>query len=222
MGRCEFIILGNSLEVSTQITTLLHGLLAGLNGTLVIALLELGGAKVVQVGDILVQLPSLLVMLHSLVELLLLVEVVTNFLLRITSLLGLLLGDSLLILRLRSRLLLGLRRRSRLGIRHGSVLGTGRTTLTTEVHINSKEHTHHLQETRVTDLFSDTVGVLLDLLQLGHEFSIGKQGGGLRVAGQLLEQSRVVEHASEAGTGVALNTVGGCLGIDGALDSAHS
>ncbi|RAH70127.1 uncharacterized protein BO66DRAFT_88776 [Aspergillus aculeatinus CBS 121060] len=225
-------LLGNGLEVGSELTTLLDSLLTGLDGTLKIALLELGGTEVVQVGDVLVQLPSLAVVLNSLIKLSLLVEIVTKLLLGIRGFLSLLLLEGLLILRLGLRgglgLLLGSSGTS-IGHRHIllSLLRSARGSSglrrgSSKVHIDTQQHTHDLQEAGVADLLTDVVGVLLQALELGHEVGIGQQGSGLGVAGELLEKLRIVEHSTESSHGIARHTVGLGFGVDGPLDSVEA
>ncbi|PWY78112.1 hypothetical protein BO94DRAFT_186945 [Aspergillus sclerotioniger CBS 115572] len=225
-------LLGNSLEVSAELTALLNSLLASLNGALKVTLLELGSTKVVEVRNILVQLPRLVVMLDSLVKLSLLVEIITDLLLSIGLFLCLLLRNRLLVFRLG----LGLRFRLLLllgscgaDIGHGHILfglrGTSRAgTLgrSAEAHVNTQQNTHHLQEARVLDLLANVVGVLLDALKLSHEVGIGQKLRGLGVAGQLLEKLGVVENSTESAHRVASDTVSLGFGINGPLDGIEA
>ena len=208
------ILLGENLKVSTVLTAFLNSLLASLNGALEVTLLELGRTNVVQVCDILVGFPGLVVVFNGLVKLALLVEVVTNLLLGVTSFLGLLLGKSFLILGLGLRFGLRLLLRLRLGC----LLSFGGRC--TKVHINSQQHTHDLQETRVLDLLANTVGVLLNTLELRHKLTVREQGSCLRVVGQLLVELGVVEDSTKTSCGVT--TVALHFGINGSLNGAHA
>ncbi|KAF2644638.1 hypothetical protein P280DRAFT_176184 [Massarina eburnea CBS 473.64] len=104
----------NDLEVGQDLAAVLYGLLAGLDAAWIVALLELGGSEVGEVGDVLVRFPCLGVVLDGWVELSLFVELCAFLLLLIRLGLGLLCG--LLFL----SLFYGFRFRCRLFLRCGS------------------------------------------------------------------------------------------------------
>ena len=153
-------------------------------------------------------------MFNGLVKLPLLVEVVTNLLLCVTSFLGLLLGNSFLILGLGLRFGFRLLLRLRLG----GLLSFGRRG--TKVHINSQQHTHDLQEARVFDLLTNTVGVLLNTLELRHKLTVREQGSCLRVVGQLLVELGVVKDSTK--TSCRITTITLHFGINGSLNGGHA
>lgn len=201
--------LGNDLEVSIGSAALLSSLLAGFNASLVVALLEVGGAEVVEVDNVLVQVPSGLVVLDGLVEVALLVVLGAKGLLLIGRLLSLLLLQLLLIhLRLRLRLrslglwwLLLLRGGS---ISHLDVfLGGALRGRVPQLHIYTHQDTKDLDHPRVGEEVLCVRWVLLDGLELGHEGGVREEGSRLGVAGQLLDKVGVGEHLSNAAAEIA-------------------
>lgn len=206
MGSC---VLGNELEIGKHLTTLVDGLLASVDRALVVTLLKLGGAQIRQVGDILVQLPSLFVVRNSDVEVALLVVLGSELLLRVSLFLSLLLCSSFLIflgLRLRFWLRLGC-----LGLRwlgggscvcHWDIfLGLGLRAgisawWSAKRHVYTQKNTENLHEARVAHLLSDVIRIGLESLELRHELGIGQEAGRLGVVGELLKEIGVVEHAS--------------------------
>ncbi|KAK2025424.1 hypothetical protein LX32DRAFT_60427 [Colletotrichum zoysiae] len=209
-GADARVRLGDQLEVGVDLAALLDGLGAGLDGLVVVALLEVGGAEVVEVGDVLVQLPGLAVVRDGLVKVSLLVVLGTQRLLLVGLLLGLLLGQGLLVeffgfgLGLGGGGLLGgglrLGRGGR-GIAHLGVLGN--VVGHAHLHVDAHQDTEDLQHAGVGEQVGRALGVLLHLLELGHEGGVCEETGRLGVGGELLDELGVVEHVAEAASRVA-------------------
>ena len=215
--------LGNDLEVSIASAALLSSLLAGVNAGLVVALLKVGGTEVVEVDNVLVQVPSGLVVLDSLVEVALLVVLGAKSLLLVGRLLGLLLLQLLLIyLRLGLRLgSLGLWWLRLLLLRGGRIshldVLLGGSTLwrrIPQLHVDTHEDTKDLDHPGVGEEILRVRRVLLDSLELGHEAGVGEEGSGLGVAGQLLDKVGVGEHLSNTAAEITASLLG-----HGTLDS---
>lgn len=214
--------LGNDLEVGITSTTLLGSLLAGVNAGLVVALLEVGGAEVVEVDNVLVQVPSGLVVLDGLVKVALLVALGTKGLFLVGRLVGLLLLQLLLIqlglglglgrLGLWWRLLLGGR-----GISHVDVLlgGSRGHVRVPQLHVYTHQDTKDLDHSGVGEEILGVRRVLLDSLELGHECGVGEEGSRLRVAGELLDEVGVGEHLANT----AAEITAASLLLHGALNS---
>ncbi|KAI6761416.1 hypothetical protein HG531_001969 [Fusarium graminearum] len=163
------VTLGNELEVGVDLTSLLDSLGAGLNGLVVVTLLEVSSSQVVEVSDILESVPGLGVVFDGLVKVALLVVLGTLGLELIGLLLLFLLLDSLLI-----QLGLGLGLGGLLGlgllggwwrIGHRRVLGfrgVGVDLTLAHLQIDTHQYTHNSQKTRVAEDLGGVGGVILD------------------------------------------------------------
>ena len=206
VGRADTgVALGDELEVGVNLAPLVDGLCACLNTLVEVALLKVCGAEVVEVGDVLEGLPGLGVVSDGLVKVALLVVLGAKSLLLVGRLLGL-----LLLQRLVGEILgLGLGLGSLLGrlglggsVGHGDVLGRSIAGLEIDAHHDAKD----LQHPRIAEKVR-VLRVLLDLLELGHERRVGQEGSSLGVRGEFLDQTGVLEHLGDAGTGVLSHTI---------------
>ena len=165
------VTLGDELEVGVNLTSLLDGLGASLDGLIVVALLEISGSQVVQVGDVLVGVPGLGVELDGLIEVALLVVLGTLGLQLVGLLLLFLLLESLLVLGLRlgrggllgrGLLLGGWWRIGHRGILR--VLSVGVNLTLAHLQIDAHQNSHNSQKARIAEHIGSVAGVLLDRL----------------------------------------------------------
>ena len=87
------------------------------------------------------------------------------------------------------------------------------------MHVNTQQHTHDLQKSRVSQLLADRIRILPKLLKLCHERGVSEQRGGLGVVGQLLNELWIVEHIAEASHWITTCSISSSFRIYGPLDS---